>query len=107
MSLESLSQHLRAHQQDHLLRFWDELSGAERDVLTRQVDQIDLEQLGRFTRDAPQETESPADRSRRARPPALLVRAPADPREAPEWVAARNTGEKVLKDGRVGIILVA
>ena len=107
MSFDKLSQRLLAHRQDRLLRFWRELSAVERDVLTRQIEQIDFEQLGRLTRGTPQGAESSADRSRRAKPAALVVRAPVNPRESPEWIAARKTGEKALRDGRVGIILVA
>src|SRR5262245_23745866 len=107
MTFDTLSQRLRAHQQEHLLNFWDDLSDAEREVLTRQVGQIDFDQLDRLTRSMAPGPESAAERSRRARPPALVVRAPADPRNAAEWIAARRTGENVLRDGRVGIILVA
>jgi UDP-N-acetylglucosamine/UDP-N-acetylgalactosamine diphosphorylase len=108
MTFDSLAQRLRAHQQEHVLRFWQELSATEQEALARQIEALELPRLDALMQAGDSEEESPAQKARRARPPAELVRVPADEdRDRRAWAAARKTGEAVLRAGRVGAILVA
>ena len=92
------------HGQDHIFRFWDDLSGTERASLLEQAASIDFELMERLVRDhvkAPPES-PPASLS-----PAPIVAAPAgdDARRAADRAAA--TGEQALRAGRVAAFLVA
>ena len=45
---DTLSCRLQPYGQDHLLRFWSELSDGEQTRLAKQLEQIDLEQMKRL-----------------------------------------------------------
>ena len=108
MNFDTLTQHLRSHGQEHVLRFWNELAPAQQQALARQIADIDLAQLTALVKSGDDAGESPAQKAPRAVPPAELVRAsrPGEPLPG-EWIAARKTGEELLRAGRVGAILVA
>ena len=108
MKPASLTAHLKTHGQEHLLRFWDELAAAQQNALSRQIEELDLPRLGALVKSNESTGESPAEKARRAMPPANMVTVPRnDERPLREWAAARKTGEAVLRAGRVGVILVA
>jgi UDP-N-acetylglucosamine/UDP-N-acetylgalactosamine diphosphorylase len=108
MNLETLAHHLRSHGQEHVLRFWNDLAPAQQQALQRQIADVDLAQLTALARSGDEAGESPAQRALRAVPPADLVRAPRPGESLPrDWIAARKTGEDLLRAGRVGAILVA
>jgi UDP-N-acetylglucosamine/UDP-N-acetylgalactosamine diphosphorylase len=108
----ALKSRLEASGQGHVLRFSEELSAPERQRLVGQIESLDLariaalwvskQQPGAHTKE-----ESPADQARRAVPPASVVRLPQTLQERDAWKRAQQTGEQLLKDGRVGAILVA
>ena len=107
-SFDSLARKLRSHHQEHVLRFWQELTPAQQQTLARQIEEIDLPLVTTLARSRDPDEESPADRAQRAAPPEELVRATAhDDREQQAWDAARKAGEALLRSGRVGAILVA
>jgi UDP-N-acetylglucosamine/UDP-N-acetylgalactosamine diphosphorylase len=106
---------LRHHRQEHVLRWWDELPAASRSSLAAQIADIDFDQIAELaslesasvseTENARQE--SPAEKARRAVPPAGLVRLPRSARDRAAWDAARQGGIELLQSGRVGVVLVA
>ncbi len=94
------------------MRFWNELSAAERQRLARQVESLDLDRIAALWSSRQQagktaQTEDVAQLARRAAPPASIVRLPRTPQEREDWHRAQQTGEELLKAGRVGAILVA
>jgi UDP-N-acetylglucosamine/UDP-N-acetylgalactosamine diphosphorylase len=108
MTLDSLAQRLRAHRQEHVLRFWQELSAAEQQELARQIESLDLTRLAALMEAGDSGDESPAQKALRAQPPSELVRVGAnDDHDRKAWAAARVKGEALLRAGRVGAILVA
>ena len=107
MIREPLLQIVRAHNQEHVLRFWDELSPTQQQQLAAQIEQIDFAQLERLANSTGASGESPAEKARRAKPPARLVRVPHEDSNRAAWAAARQKGEDLLRSGRVGVILVA
>jgi UDP-N-acetylglucosamine/UDP-N-acetylgalactosamine diphosphorylase len=108
MKPASLAAHLENHGQEHLLRFWDELSADEQDALARQIEELDLPWLSALSDASEMTDESPAQKALRAVPPANLVTVPRDEeRLLTDWAEARKAGEALLRDGRVGVILVA
>ncbi len=105
----SLAARLRVLQQDHVLRWWEELSSQQQDQLAQRLAAIDIDQLARLQQkrpDGPAE-ESPADRAHRAQPPRQLVRVPRSDDDQRAWREARRAGVDLLRSGRVGVILVA
>lgn len=110
MGFEPLADRLRRHRQEHVWQFGDRLTAAERESLAAQLDAVDFELLERLVAESSQQThseETPAARSRRAESPASLVRVPRTTSERQAWNQAREIGERLLREGRVGAILVA
>jgi UDP-N-acetylglucosamine/UDP-N-acetylgalactosamine diphosphorylase len=105
----SLAERLRILRQDHVLRWWEELSSQQQEHLAQKLAAIDIDQLGGLWQPSEDETtaESPADRARRAQPPRQLVRVPRSENDQRSWSAARRAGLDLLSSGRVGVILVA
>ena len=90
--------------QQHVLRFWDRLDDAGRSRLAGQVDSFDLERIDELAK----------TRVLSAAPAAALDIGPIEvtrfPRTAEEHAAferARRAGEDVLRQGRVGCLVVA
>lgn len=90
---------LHAHGQGHLLRFWDELDAAARQALLDEIAQIDFQLMTRLI-DKWVLHEPPAEKFNDIQPVPMI---PADPPSA----EARDAGEQALRDGRVGLFLVA
>jgi UDP-N-acetylglucosamine/UDP-N-acetylgalactosamine diphosphorylase len=93
--------------QVHVLRWWSELSSAERDSLAGQLLAADFEHIERLTRAPRTQDHNPSSRAERAQPPKDLVRLPVSPDERQEWATAKAAGDALLREGRVGAILVA
>lgn len=99
----TLRQQLEPHGQAHVLRFWEALSDLERRQLAAEIDALDLDALASAYRSGGHQ-EHWAELARRAGPP------PAVPLEGVAELPAeeaRRRGEQALRDGRVGMILVA
>lgn len=102
---ETLRETLRRHDQEHVLRYWGDLSSDERSALVRQLEAVDFALIEKSLREHHTATgETPAERAHRARPPRDLVRLSDT---TAEWEAARRRGTELLAEGRVGSILVA
>jgi UDP-N-acetylglucosamine/UDP-N-acetylgalactosamine diphosphorylase len=108
MLRDQLLERLRRFSQEHVLRWWTELSVDQQASLAEQLHGLDLEWLER-QRAAHDRTseDTPARQAERARPPAELVRLPRSPQDRAAWARAARTGEAALREGRVGVILVA
>lgn len=101
---------LARQHQEHVLRWWSELSEPQRATLRTQIGEIDLAQLVLLVesrRHAAAERDAVAERAGRAVPPASIVRLPVDAHDRDKWEQARQTGEQLLSSGKVGAILVA
>ena len=97
---------LRAHGQEHLLRFWDSLNAAEQAALAEQVRALDFAQIARMKAMLPGGANAVDDGAQSA-PDAGFAPAPVVQWTGPERDKARAVGEQALRDGRVGVILVA
>ncbi len=100
MTLEQAREALATVDQNHVWRFWDALSTAQQQQLLSQVSALDLHALARM-RAVLREQGAPAEGSTAIEPAPVSVLAGAD------RVAAHKTGEALLRDGKVGVILVA
>ena len=95
---EPLRQRLRAYGQEHVLRWWDQLTDRERRTLLDQLQALDLEQLRRLygERDGTFAL-PPAERIA----PVPVIPVGGDTR------AARQLGEEALRRGEVAALVVA
>jgi UDP-N-acetylglucosamine/UDP-N-acetylgalactosamine diphosphorylase len=97
-----LENYLKPFGQEHLLRFWDELNAVQQQALAAQIQDIDLEQLQRLFRGAEKSINWRELAERAEPPPAIRLEAGGTDTES-----ARQLGEKALRSGQVGMILVA
>jgi UDP-N-acetylglucosamine/UDP-N-acetylgalactosamine diphosphorylase len=95
---------LEPHGQCHVLRFWDQLSDAERDRLAAEILDLDLPPIMAAFRGA-EDANRWSDLAARATGP-TAVRLDGQGSELSRE-AARELGEEVLRAGKVGVILVA
>ncbi len=94
---------LERHGQDHVLRFWNDLSEGERGTLLTQIDSLDLGLVDSLTHKWIRDTPAPAHFSRIEPVPVIETGAPLSPQNQEAFAA----GEAALRAGRVGLVLVA
>ena len=98
-----LHQQLEPYGQTQVLRYWGALNGDQRRHLAAQVESLDLDLLARVYQSGGDQQHW-AEQARRAEPPSA-VRLHGARELAP--CDARLRGEQALRDGKVGMILVA
>ncbi len=101
---ETLEQHLAPFGQQHLLRFWDELSPPQREALSAQIREVDFAELARLLGGGETVMDWGA-LARRAEPPPAFRLHSRDNRFS--VAQARERGAEALARGRLGAILVA
>ncbi len=82
--------------QEHLLAFWEQLDGAARERLARQIDGVDFDLIRRLT-EGRQAQEAWAELAAQASPPAAIRLAD---RTAPRVAEARQRGLEALRPAR-------
>ena len=101
---------LQAYEQDHLLRYWEELSDAQRAELSEQIQGIDLELIQSLFRG---ELDQPDwhELSHRAEPPPAVRLSDRESGSAGSLgitpADAAQRGAEALRAGKVGVILTA
>lgn len=101
----TLLEELSSAGQQHLLRFWGELSDSSRRILVRQLSEVSWAHVRQLF-DSKQHLATTRDVSR-AIPPTRIVRTPRTPAELAHLESARSCGAELLNAGRVGVVLVA
>lgn len=94
---------LRAHGQEHLLRWWDELDESQRARLVADIEAVDFDRLAELQQGSAGEHVDPAA----AVAPAGLVTTPGTDAERAERDRAKAVGEELLAAGKVAAVLVA
>jgi UDP-N-acetylglucosamine/UDP-N-acetylgalactosamine diphosphorylase len=102
----AISAKLNQHGQSHLLQWWPELDPAQKHALLIELQALDWERLAPLLVGEAAGSESARERASRAQPPLDLVRLPDRGGDAAEWARAREYGESLLRDGKVGAIVV-
>jgi UDP-N-acetylglucosamine/UDP-N-acetylgalactosamine diphosphorylase len=103
---QELAASLAPFNQEHLLRFWDELDEARRKNLGSQIAAINVEQIDQLFHQGAG-SQDWAAMSRRAKPaPAMRL---ADRQHGKPWTSAdaRKRGAEALTGGEIGVLLVA
>ena len=102
---EVLKTALHVRGQDHVLRFWDELSEASRRRLTKQLESIDLDLLDRLAK-GDEETGPRAPTLSEVAPPEVIT-LPKTPEEERRRRDAGARGLEAMRAGRVAALVVA
>ncbi len=99
-----LLERLTPAKQQHLLRYWNDLSAVQRQRLSEQIDSVDLELVARLfaQRDASEDYRALAARA--DAPPAFRVGVDSGPISR---TAAAERGTEAIAQGKVGAVLVA
>src|SRR5947209_5186534 len=95
---DAIRDRLRQFGQEHVLRWWPELSDAERGSLVRQLEALDFQQLRQLY--------SHRDETFTLPPPEAIAPVPVaqlDPQDGP----TRALGEEALRRGEVAVLVVA
>lgn len=107
----TITERLDFYRQEHLLAGWDLLPAEQQAAFTAQLETIDFDHLVNLLDQQKLNPssmgESPAQRARRAQAPSSLVRQPESAADQVRWRAATEHGEQLLREGKVGAILVA
>ena len=93
--LKRLREHLKAHNQEHVLRFLGKLEGEARAGLVRQLASLDLELLDRLVSSLVECATAEAYDFE----PAEVIRLPRTDAERDRRDGARTTGERLLREG--------
>ncbi len=90
--------------QEHLLKFWSELSPAQQNELAAEIDAIDFALIKKLAH-GDQHVDGAAALLKRAQPPAAFRLDASQNSITPEQ--ARSAGEAALRSGKIGVLLVA
>jgi len=104
--LASIRQVLAAHAQEHLLRYYDELPGAQRATLLEQLSGIDFDELDDLIRRYVLSRPAAAP-GEDIRPPEIVPARPADEESAALHEEARRRGWRLIEAGKVAAFVVA
>ncbi len=94
---------LAEHGQEHLLRFWDELSEPQQQALAEQIRDIDFEELDELIES--HVLDEPETRPSGTIEPAPFV--PYRPTDGQQEAEASERGETLLTEGKIGAFVVA
>ncbi|MDR2757718.1 MAG: UDPGP type 1 family protein [Planctomycetaceae bacterium] len=103
---------LKQYNQEHLLTFWDLLSDVERRELVNQIESIDFTLIAQLYEHRNALAESLTLANQASDPPAYKFSTVADPtpcktRKPISFQEAISAGQDMLRQGKVGVILVA
>ncbi|GIX00954.1 MAG: UDP-N-acetylhexosamine pyrophosphorylase [Pirellulaceae bacterium] len=101
---QTLQSRLQSYSHEHLLQFWDELTDEQRAALVADIESVDFDLLRDLTVREQAATDWAALAARAEPPPAIRLE---DPRPEPSRPEAIEAGEEALRQGKVGMILVA
>src|SRR3984957_5036645 len=105
-TLENLRKRYEAAHQGHLLTFWPKLSVGDRNLLTEQLDALDIERVNRIYE---QSFKADSNHANRDHPIEPLPRDAFDsvmvhPERESEW---RNIGLSAIARSQIGVLLMA
>ena len=103
-ALENWVSHLNDFDQAHLLQFWSDLSLVDRQHLISQIQSIDFREISELVAGISTSVDW-SELSCSAAPPVAIRLNEQNPAYSP--VQARECGEQAIRDGKIGMILVA
>jgi len=103
---KKLKKQFEKFHQDHVFRFWDELSSIQKEELSNQIESIDLQLVDRLANEFVINPHSSQSQTRELIP-AEVIPIPKTQDQIKKAEEAKRIGEEIVKAGKVGIILVA
>lgn len=104
--MDLLRQQLENSNQTHLLKFWQDLTNSQQISLVEQIEQIDFDMLDRLYTGTQHQEDWLSLAARSSSPAAIrLESSKSDVQFSAE--DAHQRGEELLREGRVGVVLVA
>lgn len=103
--LAKVRQTLEAHGQQHLLRFYDELSPAQQTALVEQIASMDFDFIDRLIKTYVQH--APAEVPGKIEPPQVIPAKTSDLASQAQRAAAMGLGNQLIGAGKVGAFVVA
>lgn len=108
MSYDKLLEHLKCHGQEHLLKFWPELSEKERECLSREIRKLDFAEVNDIFRRANETTKVILEKLDDDLKPIPQTHYEAVPGLSNEKIQEyENIGLKEISDSKVGVLLLA
>ncbi len=106
-TVESLRKNLAAYKQEHLLQFWDSLTESERNDLTADIDEINLEAVLRDFQKVTSDMKTEEKINDHIKPvPKSLF---GDVSETPENILAsyRDEGLRLISENKIAVLVLA
>ncbi len=107
MNMESIRQKLESFGQQHVLRFWDDLSETQQAVLAKELSGLNLQEIRYLVETLVQGAGSAAGIVTEGLEPSPYLSHPAHGGDSQAWQQALHTGEQALRAGRVAAFTVA
>ena len=102
--LDAVKNKLAKFNQEHVLKYWDELSAQQQASLAEQIDNIDFEQLQNLAAQKSDATKWGELADKAVSPPSITLE---QFRDSKSNDAAYELGAEAIKAGKVGMILTA
>ena len=102
-----ISERLAEHEQFHIKQMWEELENAARSRLGQQLQSVDWSLIGTYRAGLKSSSAKTSSGLGKISPPSHVVRLPQTPANFKEWEEANKLGESAMRDGKVGIVLLA
>ena len=102
----ALKAKLASHGQDHLLKFYDQLSEPQQLALLEQIEAIDFDQLDKLI-DQYVTARPDTNISGKIEPVPVIVQCPSDKNQIDHLAAAKARGDQLLAEGKVSAFVVA
>ena len=106
-NIDRIRADLSASGQDHLLRFWDELSPAERAGLLEQIDELDLDKIAGWVETLVKRAPDGPVRHDGFKPAPSYGICPGTDAERTRYAQALQLGKKLIAAGKVAAFVVA
>ncbi len=97
---------LKKHSQEHLLRFWSELSTSRKQDLLAQIEKLNFDKIDEWVSNLVKKSTS-APLHREYAPPAFYNATPADTKNERKYAQAVELGKKLMAAGKVAAFVVA
>ncbi len=93
--------------QSHVLQFWNELTELQKAQLQQQLTDVDWNLIGTYLSELERPPTEAPEAPGTVAPPAHVVRIPTTKAELEYWEQSRQMGEEALREGKVGVVLLA
>lgn len=107
VELQQITEELRKHGQQHLLRFWDDLAGHERKALVAQIRDLDLDRISDWVEKLVKKTPEATLRRLDFEPAPAYSPEPQDDVQRRKYREATELGQRLISSGKVAGFVVA